>query len=123
MLAHQLRKYVRRRVGGVGLEGIQRGHANVQAVAAQIGKLDLRHILWVSSQRDNAEAIGIAETQVRKVGETPRRVVQVERSTEYAEPGLVDRSCSQSLGVAHHELLRPRWRASGKARHRGKAAL
>ena len=122
MFALVLRKNVTDHISGIGLEGVQRGHANVQAVVADVGKADLRHILWISGQRDNAEGVGARDKpKVRKVGEAPRRVVLVERDAEEAQPCLVDRSRSLCLGVAHHELLCPRRRDRRKARHRREA--
>src|SRR5882762_10201889 len=116
MFALALGKYVTHHIGGVRLERIKRRQTKSQR--AEVAKARLRHILFISGQRDNAEGGGARyETKRRQARKTSGRVVLVQCGPEEAYPGFVHCRRSQGLGVAHHKLLRPRRRDRWKARH------
>src|SRR4029077_11509464 len=113
MFALALRKYVTRHIGGIGLECIKRGHAHGEVV-----ENNLRHVLFISGQRDNAEGAGAGyETKRRQARKTPSRTVLVQYGPEEAYPGFIYCRGSESLGVAHDELLCPRRGDRWEARH------
>src|ERR1700726_625567 len=113
MFAVALRKYVTRRIGGIGLERIQSGHAH-----GEVFEHNLRHILFISCQRDNAEGAGARyETKRRQARKTPSRIVLVQYGPEEAYPGFIYCGGSESFSVAHDELLCPRRGDRGETRH------
>jgi len=113
--ADHLRKAVGRHVGVVGLEGVQGGYANDEAV-----ERDLRHVLRISGRaiRNNPEGTGTGnESQRGKLREAAFRGVLVDCGAEEGHPCLIYSRGSKSLGVAHHELLRPGRRKRGETCH------
>src|ERR1700680_166852 len=113
MLAHDLGKPVRYRVGVIGLERDQGGCADGEVVEIELG-----HILRISGIGigDNAERTGTGhETERGKLRLATLRVVQVGGGAEEAEARLIHRRGPERFGITHYELLGSRWRLRGEA--------
>ena len=116
VFAHRLGEDVACHIGVIRLVRVERWNANLEVI-----EVNLWDIFRISGSRggDNAEATS-NETERRQFGETPGRIVLMQRRSEEADPGLVDGRGPEGLGVAHHELLSPRRSVGRKAGHAGK---
>src|SRR5689334_25417951 len=105
MAAYALRKRIARNVSCIGLKRIQGGVAKIQA---DIVHTDLRHVLRITSKRNNAESTcSRYETQRRETRSRPGRIVLMQCRSEEADAGLIHCRGPDRLRIAHYEHLCP----------------